>query len=532
MCRITEKNKHGWKRPFMVMFRTWRIGLVAIILVAIIGSAAMVFAEGPKWIGAFFVKGRVGLKWQAVTGVTEYTIYRMSVGGEYEKLVSTEKTQYFDSEVSPGSVYSYKIVITGADGAEAESEVKKVTIPGSKVGEFKPPTWSGARFDKDKVLLRWDAVPGAIAYNVYRSVTSGEGYEIVGNATSFRYVDRDGLERGTIYFYVVTALNEEFEETEFSEEQSVKFGFSAEEIKAQEAAASNIHLVDTPLQLLFDVTKAGGKNMNQPADVFVNSKGDIYLTDALNFQVNCFDSEGKYKFSFGEMTPTDEVDNPPPTTFSYPFTLFIDKNDQVYVSDVKNHDIQVFAPDGKFIKRITVDVEEGMEEFRPNGIVVLDDGRIISTDAGNHRFIIIDQDGKILFSKGEKGSDPGQFVFPDEMIVTPDNTICVVDVINCRIQQFDMEGNFLREFGEAGQSAGTFGRPKALTVDATGRLWVSDAMANLVQVFTIEGEVKSAIGIFEDENLLFSTPRGIFIKDGRFYIVNRLPHRLMVFKIG
>jgi sugar lactone lactonase YvrE len=504
------------------------VGLVA----GIMPITDQVYAsDGPKWIGAFHVKGRVGLKWQAMEGITEYTVYRKASKGDYEKLEATDKTQLFDAELTPGETYTYKIVVVGAAGAELTSIEKKVVIPGAEKGSFTPPQWSGVRFDRNKFLLRWDQVPGAMAYNIYRSSTSGSGYEVVGNATTQRYADSDNLERGETYYYVITALNEEFEETEYSEERSIKFGETFEQQAQEEVEA--IVLEDLPLTYLFDITQAGGNaDMNQPADVFVNSKGNIYITDALNFQVNCYDPNGAHLFSFGERTPSDMTDSPPQGTFSYPFTLFVDKNDEVYVTDVKNGDIQVFSPDGKFQRRITIAVDNGMEQFRPNGIAVLDDGRIVSTDAGNHRFVIIDQKGKVLLSKGSRGAEPGQFTFPDELIVTDDGSICIVDVINCRIQQFDMEGNFIRAFGQAGQTAGTFGRPKGLTLDKTGRIWVSDAMANIVQIFTMEGEVKSAITGFEDKDIFLATPRGMFIKDGRFYIVNRLPHRLMVFQIG
>lgn len=484
-------------------------------------------AEGPTWIGAFYVKGKVGLKWQVMEGVSEYSIFRKIGGGDFQKLTTTGKTQHFDEDLSPGETYTYKIVVTGADGSELASVEKKVTIPGS-AGDFKAPTWSGVRFDLNKIMLRWDQVPGAIAYNIYRSETPGSDYVVVGNATMQRYADGDNLENGKTYYYVVTALNEEFEETEYSEERSVLFGAPA---AAEDAV--EIILEDLPLTYLFDITKAGGNDdMNQPADVFVNSKGDIYITDALKFRVNCYDSNGKHKFSFGEKTPGNMSDNPPEGTFAYPFTLFIDKNDDVYVTDVKNHDIQVFSPDGKFKKRITAAFESGMEELHPNGLVVLDDGRLVVTDGENHRFLILDQNGKVLLSKGGRGSEPGQFIFPDEVVVTDDGKICVVDVINCRIQEFDMEGNFIRAFGQAGQTAGTFGRPKGLALDNKGQVWVSDAMANIVQVFTLEGEVKSAITGFDDKDVFLATPRGVFIKDGRFYVVNRLPNRVMVFQIG
>jgi sugar lactone lactonase YvrE len=507
--------------------------LVFITLAALVLALTPAFSvaqDAPKWTGAIYVKGKVGLKWQDVSGVSEYNVYRKASTGEYTLLVTSDQARYFDETVTAGEVYSYKIAYVSA-GTEVFSDERTVTIPGATTGSFDPPNLSGARVDRNKILLRWDKVPGAIAYNVYRSTTTGAGFEVVGNATSGRYADQEGLERGKTYYYVVTALNEEFDETPFSGESSVQFGTAPNQVAEEEE--EQIVLEELNLTHLFTISQAGSNgDMNQPADVFVNSKGDIYVTDALNKRVNCFDNDGGYRFSFGQPTPKGEEADAPDGSFSYPFSIFIDSQDWVYVTDVMNNNIQVFSAEGIFVRRIVVEIEAGMELFRPNGIHVFEDGRIAATDAGNHRFVIMDSEGKVELSRGSRGSEPGQFIFPDELVVTADNTICVVDVMNYRVQEFDLEGNFIRSFGEAGQTVGTFGRPKAITLDETGRLWISDAMANAVQVFTVEGEIKSAISQFEEADIFLATPRGIFIKDGRFYVVNRLPHQVMVFKIG
>lgn len=501
-----------------------------LVMVCFVSADAQ---QGPSWIGAFFVKGKVGLKWQDMDGITSFSVYRKASGEEYVKLIGVDKTHYFDTDLVPGTVYYYKIAVVGADGSEFFSSEKSVAIPGGDKGSFEPPVWVGLRVDRNTIFLNWDNVPGSMAYNVYRSTTSGSGYSVVGTSTASKHGDKQDLERGIVYYYVLTALNEEFEETEQSEELSIKFGMSAEEMAAAEAAATKIELEDIVLTYLFEIKTAGDQgDMNQPADVFVNSKGNIYVTDALNFQVNCYDPSGKHLFSFGELTADGDLEDPPGGTFSYPFTLFIDSKDEVYVSDVKNNDIQVFTPEGKFLRRIVAKIADGEEKFRPNGLHVFDDGRIVTTDTGNHRFLIIDQQGNILLSKGTRGAGDGEFTFPDELTVTNENIICIVDVINCRVQEFDLEGNFIRAFGEVGQTVGTFGRPKGITVGEDGRLWVSDGMANAVQIFTIEGEIKSTVVKFEKESIFLATPRGIYVKDGRFYVVNRLPHQVLVFKIG
>jgi len=499
-------------------------------------AAGSAFADGPTWVGAFFVKGKVGLKWQPVEGSREYRIYRKIGGASFENISTTNETQYFDEGLTPGQVHTYKIASVDASGEELFSDEKSVTVPaGSGASAFKAPTWSGLRTDRQGILLNWDRVKGAVGYNVYRSSTAGGPYDVLGNTPSNRHSDRD-VEQGKTYYYVVTAMNEQFEETEHSEERSIKFGLTEEE--RAESDTTIIKLEPLKLTFLFAIDQVGDNSpINQPYDVFLNSKGDIYVSDTRRFRIDCFDPSGKFKFTFGEKTLPGDEENPPEGTFRSPMPLFIDKQDQVYVGDTENNDIQVFTADGKFLRRIRVEVKADEEAFRPNGLWVLDDGRIVATDAGNHRLLFLDQDGKILkaIRHGGSGASPESQLwlsFPAELAVSPDGVISVIDQMGGRVQQFDVDGNFIRSFGDLGYSAGQFGRPKGIIVGEDGKLWVSDGMANTVQVFTPDGRVKSAFTSFEGTEEKLTSPSGMFISGGRFYLVTRLTGKVLVFKIG
>jgi sugar lactone lactonase YvrE len=504
-----------------------RLGVVALAAVVFLSSVPA-SAASPSLVAAFFVKGKVGLKWQKLEGVSEYAVYRKA-DGDFVKIATTDDDHHFDTDVAPGATYAYKISIVEG-GTEVFSSEKSVSIP-AEIGGFVPPEWVGLRVDGERIMLRWDPVPGAIAYNVFRSTTPGGGYEVVGNAQGARHVDRTDLEKGMTYYYVLSAMNAEFDETEHSEEQSVKFGITLAEKEALLAEQNKVELEPVAMRKLFTIDQAGPMgSLNQPADVAVNSQGLIYVADTLNGTVHCFDSAGEHRHSFGEKIAPDEVDDVD-GGFILPLSLFIDGNDEVYVADVKRNDVQVFAADGRFLRRIRVDTGAGNAALRPNGIHVLDDGRLVLTDAGNHRFVVTDPKGAIQISVGSRGADEGQFNSPDQLTVTTSGRICVVDVINCRVQVFDMDGQFLHAFGEIGQSAGTFARPKGIAVDESDRIWVSDSMAHMIQGFSPEGEIKSALGTNEDD-WSFTSPRGMVFKNGRFYVVNRLKNEVVVLEIG
>ena len=108
---------------------------------AVLWAAVHAVAAEPKLMAAVFVKGKVGLKWQAVAGAGEYLVYRKSAGGEYERIAATDGDHHFDTGVVAGETYTYKIAVVEG-GTELFSGEKSVTIPG-QAGDFMAPTWVG-----------------------------------------------------------------------------------------------------------------------------------------------------------------------------------------------------------------------------------------------------------------------------------------------------------------------------------------------------------------------------------------------------
>jgi sugar lactone lactonase YvrE len=503
--------------------------LLAVLVLTVLTSVTAE-AAGPNLVAAFFVKGKVGLKWQKVEGVDEYRVYRKQSSGEFALINTTDEDHYFDTDIAPATTYNYKIAIVGPDGKELFSSVKTVTIPGQQ-GAFVPPVWVGLRIDQGKIYLNWDPVPTAIAYNIYRSSIPGADYEVIGNTEGSSHADKEGLEAGNTYYYVLTAMNMDFEETPHSAEMSIKFGMSAEEKEQMMAERSGIELEDLTLTHVYDLTEGEEHEpMNQPADIYANSRGEVYVTDALNRRVHCYDANGEKLFTFGE-DAGDDPKNYKDGSFKIPFTIYIDKQDRVFVADIGRYDIQMFSADGTFVKRVVVKMEAGLKPLRANGLCVVGDDQLAISDTGNHRFLIIDMEGNILSVKGKQGSAPGEFSFPGEIERSANDELFVVDVINSRVQVLDLAGNFLREFGETGQGAGMFGRPSGIALDAKGKVWVSDNMSSLIQAFTLQGEVKSILGSSQDE-WRFVAPRGIHFVGDRLYIVDRLSNKVVVFDLG
>ncbi len=73
------------------------------------------------------------------------------------------------------------------------------TVPGS-------PSGLTATAGNLQVTLSWNASAGATSYRVKRSTTSGSGYAAIASPATTSYTDT-GLTNGTVYYYVVTAVN-------------------------------------------------------------------------------------------------------------------------------------------------------------------------------------------------------------------------------------------------------------------------------------------------------------------------------------
>lgn len=208
-----------------------------------------------------------------------------------------------------------------------------------------------------------------------------------------------------------------------------------------------------------------------------DSKGVIYVADLYKGSVSKFDADGKYLGLFAEKNDSDKV-------FTAPAGLAI-KEDKVYVTDVRQHVLKIFATNGQLIKEIGKPGNADGQFNAPNAVAVDNDGNIYVTDTGNQRVQVFDQDGK--FKKILNGSLDGKgqsiFVNPRGVGVDDQGNVFVVSNLTHRLYGFDKDGKQVFNIGGYGESEKQFSLPNGLFVDDRGRVYVTDTMNQRVAVF-------------------------------------------------
>jgi len=166
------------------------------------------------------------------------------------------------------------------------------------------------------------------------------------------------------------------------------------------------------------------ENLRKPAKMFVDPKtNELYVADGYgNHRVIVFDAEtGKYKRHWGAYghVPDDidhgryKPDDPPPQQFRNPVHCAeLSHDNLLYVCDRVNDRIQVFKPDGTFIKEKFIN-KQTLGSGSVWDIAFSKDAQqkyIYLADGENDKVHIIDRDSlDVLTSFGDGGRQPGQF---------------------------------------------------------------------------------------------------------------------------
>jgi DNA-binding beta-propeller fold protein YncE len=196
----------------------------------------------------------------------------------------------------------------------------------------------------------------------------------------------------------------------------------------------------------------------QPTDVTWDPAGDTFISDGyVNSRVAKFDKNGDWVKQWGAFGSGQGE-------FNTPHSIASDDKGNIYVADRGNRRIQVFDPDGKFLREITIDVPlppvvhmwmgnppvaqppATVGAAAPNGTmqggapwaICITPGPtqyLYSADAYPGRIYKLTLDGKVVGVFGSMGHQPKQFGWIHEMACPAENEIYTAEILNWRVQK-------------------------------------------------------------------------------------------------
>jgi hypothetical protein len=163
-------------------------------------------------------------------------------------------------------------------------------------------------------------------------------------------------------------------------------------------------------------------HFNMPAAIAFLPDGSFYVADGyVNARIVKFDKDGKYISEFGSKGSG-------PGQFDLVHSIAIDKQGRIYAADRRNHRIQVFDANGKFL-------DEWKNVGSVTRLIISQDQYLWMSDADYNRMAKFDLNGKLLTYWGVTGRNPGEFDNLHGWDVDASGNLLVADGANSRIQK-------------------------------------------------------------------------------------------------
>jgi DNA-binding beta-propeller fold protein YncE len=222
-------------------------------------------------------------------------------------------------------------------------------------------------------------------------------------------------------------------------------------------------------------------NVDGPSGLTIDRLGRLLVADTHLYRVLVYSESGEVLFQIG-----DGVQGTTPGRFGYPTDVVIDRAGNFYVAEYGDNDrIQVFSPEGKWLRQWGGHGYEPGEFLKPRALAIDEQDRLFVADSCNHRIQVFNTQGKLLNSWGSRGDQPGQMSYPYDLTIGPDHCLYVCEYGNHRVQKFSLDGTPVALWGTAGRGPGQLYNPYALAVDSRGAVSVIDSNNHRVQRFRL-----------------------------------------------
>ena len=290
------------------------------------------------------------------------------------------------------------------------------------------------------------------------------------------------------------------------------------------------------LEPLSVINFAGETTFNAPRDIATAADGSLFVADSRNHRIVHLDAQGLFLNAFGGYGNVMDGDIPG-GLMNEPWGVAVGLDGNVYVADTWNHRIQVFTPDGQFLRMWSVFEVNGLPDgfWGPRGIAVDQTGRVFVTDTGKQRVVVFDANGTYLTQFGSLGLEAGNLDEPVGIEVGLDGKIYIADTWNYRVQVFEPDPTGL-QFRSArlwevdAWNSDSLDNKPFLALDKDGNVYITDPDRGRVIAFDGEGNFKVLWGGF-DNSYLMGVMSGIATTaDGKVWVSDSTSNSLLLFQ--
>jgi copper ion binding protein len=276
-----------------------------------------------------------------------------------------------------------------------------------------------------------------------------------------------------------------------------------------------------------------GGPLERPIGVAVGGDGSVYVTDARR-RVLRLDRAGVCRSQWGRRGDG-------PGEFGNPIGLAVGPTGEVYVSDYEHDRVQVFSPDGRFLRQFGRS-DEATGEFRaPAGLALGLGEHVYVADFYNSRVQEFTRDGEFVRIIGHPGRlGAGALHYPTDVAVLRGGRLLVADAYNYQLQWFDERGSSQRRLGHRllglwprpADGRQGFNVPTGVAVGPEGRIHVADSANHRVVMLDPEGGYLAEWRIPDANPKIYSPEQVAVSPDGAtVYATDLAGNRLIVLAV-
>ncbi len=268
---------------------------------------------------------------------------------------------------------------------------------------------------------------------------------------------------------------------------------------------------------------ASAASLADPASVFPGTDGRLYIADTSNRRIRVVDAAGVIRTVAGNGDSGYSGDGGPATDamLADPAGVFVDVQGRIFISDTNNHRIRRVDADGT-IYTVAGNGNAGYSgdagpttEARlnfPTGLFVNGAGSIFFADRENHRVRRVDPSGTITTVAGNGGfgssGDGGpatmaSLALPSDVVVDDTGNLFIADRFNFRIRKVDSAGGIATvagngAFGFSGDGGSatlaSLKFPSAVALDGANNLYIADRDNNRLRKVDGAGVITTMAG--------------------------------------